>query len=436
MRLLLLFAFLAAPLSAAPPNIVVIVADDMGWADVGYHGSPIPTPHIDALCETGIELDRFYVAPMCTPTRAALLTGRYWSRFGNTRPSNTRVLPWGTPTLASTLKAAGYQTAISGKWHLGSKLEWGPQKFGFDHSYGSLAGGVTPWTHLYKRGPYTKTWYRDDQFIEEKGHVTDLITEEAVRRIHEKPDDQPLFLYVPYTAPHTPFDESDEYLKRVAHIPADRRQYAASCTHMDEGVGRIIQALEKTDQRDNTLVVFFSDNGGTKSDDSHNFPDTKPTTKTNGFNHPLRGWKKELYEGGIRVPACVNWPGNLAKAKLSAPLHATDWLPTILAAAGVEAPSNIKYDGQNIWPILTGKAAPSSIEDRLIYTKGIHQIDASLHYGDWKLIRSKSSPQLFHIRDDPSEENDVSKSHPEQVKELIRLMDTEASKDNDALPSS
>ncbi len=162
-------------MAAPKPNILLIVADDMGWADVGYHGSLIRTPQIDRLASQGVVLEQHYVAAMCTPTRAALLTGRYWSRFGNTTPSNERVLPWETWTLARALKQNGYTTHIAGKWHLGSKPEWGPKKFGFDHSHGSLAGGVNPVNHLYKRGPYSKTWHRNDQLIDEAGHVTDLI---------------------------------------------------------------------------------------------------------------------------------------------------------------------------------------------------------------------------------------------------------------------
>ena len=169
----------------AKPNIVILVADDMGWADVGYHGSTIRTPNIDRLQKGGAELDMHYVAPMCTPTRVGLLTGRYWSRFGNTKPSNERVLPWDIITLPKALKEVGYQTAIAGKWHLGSKPEWGPTKFGFDQSYGSLAGGINPWNHLYKHGPYSQTWHRNDRLIQEKGHVTDLLTKDALRLIKE-----------------------------------------------------------------------------------------------------------------------------------------------------------------------------------------------------------------------------------------------------------
>ncbi len=333
---------------------MILVADDLGWADVGYHGSSIRTPNIDRLQSRGVELDFHYVAPMCTPTRTALLTGRYWSRFGNTKPSNERVLPWDTMTLAKALKGAGYRTAISGKWHLGSKPEWGPRKFGFDQSYGSLAGGINPWNHLYKHGPYTRTWHRNDKLIEEEGHVTDLLTSEAVRFIKEKKKD-PFFLYVPFTAVHTPFDEPPKWLDRVTHVEAERRQYAACAEHMDDGIGQILEALDQEGKTENTLVIFFSDNGGTNGDDSSRYPDTKPKGKIKGLNTPLKGWKTQVYEGGIRVPAIAHWPGKLSPGKVIHPTHVVDWMPTICALAGCKFEKDLRWDGINLWPLLNGK---------------------------------------------------------------------------------
>ncbi|MEK6235760.1 MAG: sulfatase-like hydrolase/transferase, partial [Planctomycetales bacterium] len=318
------------------PNILVVVADDLGWADVGYHGSPIKTPRIDRLCRSGVELDQHYVAPMCTPTRAALLTGRYWSRFGNTAPSNERVLPWNTVTLATAFKQVGYETAITGKWHLGSKPQWGPRRFGFDRSYGSLAGGVNPLNHLYKHGSFSRTWHRDDKLIDEEGHVTDLIAAEAVRFIKKKRD-RPFFLYVPFTAVHTPFDEPRRWLDAAAHVPEDRRQYAACTQHMDDAIGQLMQALDQADVLDNTLLVFFSDNGGTNGDDSSRYPNTKPKGKIKGLNTPLRGWKTQVHEGGIRVPAFAYWKGRLKPRKVKTPMHVVDWTPTLCKLVGYQA---------------------------------------------------------------------------------------------------
>ena len=414
------------------PNIVILVADDLGWADVGYHGSSIRTPNIDRLRSRGVELDFHYVAPMCTPTRAALLTGRYWSRFGNTKPSNERVLPWDTMTLARALQGAGYRTAISGKWHLGSKPEWGPRKFGFDQSYGSLAGGINPWNHLYKHGPYTKTWHRNDELIEEEGHVTDLLTSEAVRFIKEKKK-EPFFLYVPFTAVHTPFDEPPKWLGRVDNIDPERRQYVACAEHMDDGIGQILEAIEQEGKAENTLVIFFSDNGGTNGDDSSRYPETKAKGKIKGLNTPLRGWKTQVYEGGIRVPAIAYWPEKLRPFKLRTPTHVVDWMPTICAVAGCKFEKDPKWDGIDIWPLLNGKGDKEGPE-RVLYCKGVNGNSSALHRWPWKLIKGKDKVQLYNLNLDPTEKKDLAQIQPDKVKEFLKTLELQASKDNASLP--
>ena len=423
----------AAAGRGALPNILIVVADDVGWADMGYHGSEIRTPNIDKLAAEGIKLEHHYVAPVCSPTRAGLMTGRYWSRFGCTSPSNARVLPYDTVTLASALRSVGYDTCITGKWHLGSKPEWAPRKFGFNHSYGSLAGGVTPYTHLYKPGPYTKTWHRNDVLIEEEGHVTDLYTREAVRYI-EMQRTGPFFVYVPYTAAHTPQDEPPDLLAVDAHIPADRRQYAASMTHLDRGFGQILEALERTGQRSNTLILFFSDNGGCQGDDSPNYPDTKPTGKIFGLNNPLHGWKGQVYEGGIRTPALINWPGKLKPRALDAPLHVTDWMPTLSRLAGYKPPRDLQWDGMDIWPILTGESKGDA--PRSLYCKGGNGRQVSLHRGEWKLIRFENGKvELYRIVQDPYEQTDLAQQQPERVQEMLRLLADAQAKDDSSLPN-
>jgi arylsulfatase A-like enzyme len=271
----LLLIVASGPASAAPkPDIVFIIADDLGWADVAFNGGNAPTPHLDKLAREGVELTQHYVAPVCSPTRAGLLTGRCWSRFGVTTPTNNRALPWDTITLPRALKAAGYDTCLTGKWHLGSLPEQGPNHFGFDHSHGSLAGGVSPWNHRYKQGPFSVTWHRNETLIEEEGHVTDLIAAEAADWIASR-GEAPFFLYVPFTAVHLPVKEPAEWVARVpAAITGEvARHYAASVMHLDDAVGRIVTALEKKGRLENTLLVFTSDNGGSTALKS---PDTVP----------------------------------------------------------------------------------------------------------------------------------------------------------------
>jgi arylsulfatase A-like enzyme len=252
------------------PNILLIVADDLGWSDVGWHGGYAKTPHMDKLVKTGVDLDQHYVQPVCTPTRTALMSGRYPGRFGPhaLAPSNLRAMPLGTVTLASALKSVGYYTCQSGKWHLGARPEWGPNKFGFDHGYGTLTGAADPWTHKYRKGVYEDTWHRDGKLFHEEGNATELIAAEAVRRIEEKKD--PWFIYVPFHAVHTPVDAPEEYKKLYAgvkfHDDPDKQdsrlRMAAMVSQVDAKIGQFVAALEKTGQRDNTLIVFTSDNGG------------------------------------------------------------------------------------------------------------------------------------------------------------------------------
>ena len=423
--------------AASPPSIVFIIADDLGWADVAFHGGSAPTPHVDKLAAQGLELTQHYVAPVCSPTRTGLLTGRCWSRFGVTSPQNERALPWDTLTLPRALQSAGYETCLTGKWHLGSKPEWGPNHFGFDHSYGSLAGGVGPWDHFYKRGQFQTTWHRNEQLLTEEGHVTDLIANEAVSWIGQRRD-KPFFLYVPFTAVHLPVKEPREWLDRVppeikGEVP---RHYAACIMHLDDAVGRIVAAIDKAGQRDRTLLVFTSDNGGSTAENAGQTypPDDYPRGKLPGNNAPWRGEKGSLYEGGIHVPAIASWLGTLKPGSCAAPIHITDWMATFCALSGQEPAPRLKWDGQNVWPLLTGQAEAT---DRVLYFTAPGFRSSAVRWGKWKLIQHGQGEQarleLFDLAIDPRETTDLAAQMPEKVSELTGKLAEAARADRDAV---
>ncbi|MCI0461085.1 MAG: sulfatase-like hydrolase/transferase [Gemmataceae bacterium] len=416
------------------PNVVVILADDFGYGDAGYHGSKYRTPNLDQLAASGLRLEQHYVFPMCSPTRAALLTGRYASRFGCTGATNSRVLPFDTVTLASALKSAGYETAITGKWHLGSKPDWGPNRFGFEHAYGSLAGGVGPYDHRYKTGPFTQTWHRDGQLIEEEGHVTDLITREAVRFVETKRD-RPFFLYVAFTAVHIPIDEPQRWLDANRHLSDPAQRLRAACaTHMDDSVGQILTALDRTGARANTLVLFLSDNGAhaaTRNDDPQ-YPGKYPSEKVSGSNAPWRGYKTQLYEGGIRTAAIAHWPGHLRPGRVEAPLHITDWMPTLCGLAGYRPTADLKWDGQDVWPLLSGGEPPR--EPRTLYWLGVGRRSSALRHGDWKLhLTQAGAVELYNLAVDPGEKDNVATRHPDVVIDLKKRLQALSARDDDAV---
>ncbi len=412
-------AFAGGSASTRKPNIVFILADDLGWADAGYHGSEIRTPNIDRLASEGVRFHRHYVMPTCTPTRVALMSGRYPSRFGVTAPAYGKIFEDDTVTLPRALRACGYATSISGKWHMGSPPEHTPLKYGFDTSYGYFHGQIDPYTHHYKTG--VRSWHRNDEYLDEKGHATDLITDEAVRIIERK-HERPFFLYVTYSVPHFPLDEPEEWTSMYATIAErSRRLYAASVTHMDDGIGRIVEALDRTGLRDETLIVFVSDNGGQKSWHSNTeykgrYADQPHTVL--GDNRPLRGWKGQVYEGGIRVPALANWPGVLTPGQSETLIHIVDWMPTLCGLIGYEAPKELHWDGKNVWPAVVGEG--KSNEKRLLYWKTPSV--SAVRSGDWKLVLNNdgSGAELYDLASDPYEQNDLASEHPERVAELKR----------------
>lgn len=416
------------------PNILFIVADDLGWADVGWHQSRFRTPHLDQLVRAGVELDRHYVQPVCSPTRTALMSGRWTSRTGPhvLSPTNLRAFPAGTTTLAGALKQAGYATAMAGKWHLGSRPEWGPNHYGFDHSYGSLSGAVDPWTHEYRKGPWQHTWHRNEKIMHEEGNATELVAAEIVERIRTLPE--PWFIYVPFHAVHIPIDAPDQFKKSWANVEFDSdpakneslRRMAAFVSQMDAKVGDFVTAIDNRGVRDRTLIVFTSDNGG-KTKGGNPYVGNVAATPALSSNDPLRGEKGGLFEGGIRVPAFAHWKGKLTPRKVSAPMHVADWMPTLTKLVGWLPKEETKFDGQDIWPLVTG--AEKKPEPRTIYIPMPKQ--KALLHGDWKLIAydvdkipagTDTPLHLFNLAKDPNETTNVTKQEPERTAEMLKRL--------------
>jgi arylsulfatase A-like enzyme len=338
------------------------------------------------------------------------------------------VIDLGDPTLASLLGENGYYTSIAGKWHMGSP-PYTPLKYGFQSSYGYFDGQIDPYTHEYKTETELtgrESWHRNDEYLDEEGHATDLITEEALRVIEEE-QENPFFLYVAYSVPHYPLDEPEEWISVYDGINLfpSRKWNSASITHMDDGIGKIIDALERTGQRENTLVLFISDNGGQKSWHSETEYRGKYADQPHrvlGNNFPLRGWKGDLYEGGIRVPALANWPGRLEPGAVDSPTHISDWLPTLSNLTGSEKDLQpLNLDGRNIWSLLTGEQPVA--EERSMYWKTSRSY--AVREGDWKLLvlRSNDKAELYDLENDFRETQDLSEANPEITAHLMELME-------------
>jgi arylsulfatase A-like enzyme len=417
--------------SAAAPNVLVVIADDLGWRDVGYHDSDTRTPHIDRLAKAGVRLDRHYVYPTCSPTRAGLLTGRNPSRFAIHAPIAGRdeaALPKDTMTIARALQARGYDTALCGKWHLGLRPEVGPRKYGFDRTYGSLHGQIDQLTHRYKNGD--RSWHRNDEFLDEAGHATDLIAAEAASIIRAKRD-RPLFLWVAFTVPHYPLQEDEKWVAPYKETIAEpsRRLNAASVTHMDDAIGRLVAALEQSGQLENTLIVFTSDNGGQRNYASKtDYEGKHGPYPVLGDNRPLRGWKTELYEGGIRAPAFASWKDHLPPGVVERTVSYLDWFPTIARLAGVDVKAEWKLEGRDVWPLL---ALESRVPPDPVLYWNIGSA-AAVREGNYKLVvpRAKGKDaELFDVASDPLEKCDLAAGKPEVVAALRKTLDAQAKLD-------
>ena len=402
------------------PNIVVILADDLGNADLGYRGSAIATPHIDELARGGVRLESYYGQQLCTPARAALLTGRYPMRMGLQTgvifPAHTYGLPTDEVTLPQALRTAGYRTAMVGKWHLGhAEKKYWPQNRGFDHFYGNLVGEVDYFTK--ERGGIVD-WQRDGVFLREDGYYTTLIGNEAVATIERHDPANPLFLYVASLAPHSPLEAPQADIDAYASVfdDAEKRAYAAMISLVDVQVGRIVAALQDKGMRENTLILFTTDNGGL-TNMKVRAPGGKPAVQPPASNGEFRDGKGSLYEGGVRVPAIVNWPAAIAPSESDEILHHVDIMPTLLALAGAQGSPDHPFDGRDAWDTLAaGSASP---HDEILIN--VESYRGSIRRDRWKLVKVALLPgktELFDLVEDPGEKTDVAERFPDIVRDL------------------
>jgi arylsulfatase A-like enzyme len=428
--------FLVAGLARAAtdkPNIVYFLVDDMGFADCGFNGGKdIHTPNIDALSTKGTVFQNYYVQPLCSASRACLMTGRlpvHHGIYGALKVESKYGLPLDERTLPQALHTAGYSTAICGKWHLGEyQPSYRPMQRGFDHQYGLWYGQIDYFTHV--RGGRVD-WYRDDKPLDEPGYSTHLIAKEAIRIIQEQPKDKPLFLYVPFNAVHGPFQVPENYVEPYKNLRPARATLAGMLAAADEAIGQIVGALKAANMETNTLIIFSSDNGG-----------VRPGVRTSNF--PLRAGKGTIYEGGMRSCAFAILPGKIpAGKKVSQPVQLIDWYPTLLKLTSADSTQTLPVDGVDIWPLLT-EGKPLDRDTLLLV--GTPQRYA-IRMGDWKLLVNPNQPQagagdpedekdespaaaqspdlveLYNLADDISEAKNLAASQPERVKTMRARLD-------------
>ncbi len=442
---LLLIAPLSCPVFATQkPNVIVIVADDLGWNDVGFHGGDIDTPSLDRLAKEGMELSRFYTTPICSPTRAALMTGRNPMRLGI---AYGVIMTWDNigvhpdeHFMSQSFLAAGYQTAIVGKWHLGhAQQTYHPNNRGFEHFYGHLHTEVGFYPPFASQGG--KDFQRNGVSIDDEGYETFLLADEARRYIRERDKDKPFFLYLPFIAPHTPLDapqtlqekyqdintdlqparsQQTDNTRRISKLllrPSARPMYAAVVDGMDQAIGRVLDTLDEENIADNTILLFFSDNGGAAY------------SVGGADNAPLRGGKGETFEGGIRVVALMRWPAKLPGGKkMTSIMTAMDVFPTLAKAAGIEPQNAFRLDGKNLWSAIA-EDEPAARDDYVFFvseTPISGHFNVTIFNDEWKLVQEIDQEQLtttvtnhlFKISDDPYEYNNLASAHPEVVNNL------------------
>ena len=403
------------------PNVVLIMTDDAGYADFGSYGATdVKTPNLDRLAREGVRFTDFYAnAPSCTPTRAGLITGRYQQRvaleypLGMQRPADySRGLPVTGRSLPRLLKNAGYSTALVGKWHLGWKPEYSPTRHGFDYFFGFKSGFIDFYTHTSPDSPDHDDLFENDSAVQVDGYMTDLIVDRSARWIEEN-SRRPFFIDIAFNAPHWPYQvpdrpsvarDSARHLNAFDDSTSTRADYVAMIERVDAGVGRILATLERLGLRDNTIVIFTNDNGGEWL--SRNTP---------LFNHKLSVW-----EGGIRVPAIIRWPGRIPAGNVTGQVGITmDLTASILAAAGAALPVDMRLDGMNLFPILEGRAP--EVQRTLFWRGHPARAHRAVRSGDWKLVM-EPRPMLFHLKNDIGERDNLIGRHPGVAKRLRDLL--------------
>ena len=431
-------------IASEQPNVIVIVADDLGWNDVGFHGGDIDTPSLDRLAAEGAELNRFYTTPICSPTRAALMTGRDPIRLG---VAYGVIMAWDTTGIhpdehfmPQSFQAAGYQTAMVGKWHLGhAQQTYHPNNRGFEHFYGHLHTEVGFYPPFANQGG--KDFQLNGVSIAAEGYETFLLADEAARYIRERDKSRPFFMYMPFIAPHTPLDAPQELQDKYADIntdleparsvqtdgtrrmsklmgmPSARPMYAAVVDAMDQAIGTVLNTLDEEAIADETIVLFFSDNGGAAY------------SVGGADNAPLRGGKGETFEGGIRVVSVMRWPGRIpAGSQMKSIMTAMDVFPTLADATGVEMQNDFDLDGRSLWPAI--EREESIPREDLVYfvseTPIFGHFNVTAFNDDWKLVQEIQQDQLsttvtnhlFKINDDPNEYHNLAGEYPEMVTRL------------------
>lgn len=447
------------------PNILIIVADDLGWGDIGYNNPEhVYTPNLDRLSKNGVAFSQHYVMPQSTPTRVALFTGRYPGRYpyGCKAATNNKCFDIGTPTLATMLKSEGYRTYIAGKWHMGSDSINGPNFHGFDQSYGAMGGASGMYDHRYRPGKYEQTWHRNQKPIkgnEDGVHVTDLVTQESQRVIRQKSDSS-FFMMLTYQAPHAPLDERGEFVnqptqkdpqdstrwmnedkikwfndpegKIQSETDLNKRLLLAAVYHLDDAIGKVIKTLEEEGKLENTIIMFSSDNGPDVSWPGNTYPDD---LNLSNFSQPIpmRGKKTDVFEGGIHVPGFIYWKDNLKPKKVNTPVHIIDWFPTLASIVGHTKSETYKLDGLDLSSIIFKNKKLPSRDFYWIWDNNINRW--ALRYGDWKIVKyGKGQPKLeewslYNLKTDPKEKTNLALSNPEKLKELHERFILQRAKD-------